>query len=117
MPKAALAAVRTPVVRSGSDMRLLDPLGYAARPPPAMSTAVESAMDTYGFGACGPRGFYGTSKLHLELEGSIAGFLGTDDAIQYSAGVACASSVLPAVFGAGDHVIVDEEVNLGLRTG
>merc|ERR1719240_1181880 len=74
-------------------------------------------MEVYGFGACGPRGFYGTSKLHLELEGSIATFMRTDDAIQYSAGVATASSVLPAVIGVGDHVIVDEEIHIGLRTG
>jgi len=99
------------------EFRLMDPLGYAAKPLKAAQKATEDTMDTYGFGACGPRGFYGGSLPHLEVEAAIAKFLGTDSAIMYSAGVTTASSVIPALVQTGDHVIIDEEVNLGFRTG
>lgn len=32
----------------------------------------------YGVGACGPRGFYGTIDVHLELEDRLARFMGTE---------------------------------------
>lgn len=99
------------------DTRLFDALGFVGQPFPEAAEAISKAMDVYGFGACGPRGFYGTSKLHLELEERVAEHLGCDDALMYSAGVATASSVLPALVQPGDHVIVDVDVQLGLRTG
>lgn len=103
--------------RSSLDFRLFDPLGYASQPLDKAHRAMEATIDAYGFGACGPRGFYGTTKPHLELEAALARFLGVDSAIVYSAGVATASSVLPALVQPGDHVIVDSEVHLGIRTG
>jgi len=114
---AALASTQAVGQRGALDMRLFDALGYAADPLPEASEAIAAAMEVYGFGACGPRGFYGTSKLHLELEDYVAEFLGTEDAIMYSAGVATASSVVPALVQPGDHVIIDTEVHLGLRSG
>lgn len=42
--------------------------------------AQEICRDTikkYGVGACGPRGFYGTVDVHLELEHRLAHFMGT----------------------------------------
>jgi len=66
----------------------------AALPPPAlelrrtdfarMSVAAEpraaaaAALRKYGCGTCGPRGFYGTLDVHLELEAALATFLGTE---------------------------------------
>ena len=40
-------------------------------------TAVD-ALDFYGCGSCGPRGFYGTIDQHLFLEKEIANFMGTE---------------------------------------
>ena len=52
-----------------------------AKPLESALVATEEAMDHYGFGACGPRGFYGGSLPHLELEAALAKALGTDAAI------------------------------------
>jgi len=104
-------------VAQSQEFRLMDPLGYAAKPLKLAQKATEDAMDVYGFGACGPRGFYGGSMLHLELEAALASFLGMDSAIMYSANVTTVSSVLPALVQTGDKVIVDSEVSLGFRTG
>jgi serine palmitoyltransferase len=102
---------------SALDFRLFDPLSFAAKPLKPAQDATNRTMDVYGFGACGPRGFYGTSMPHLDLEASIAKFLGVDASIMYSAGVTTASSVIPALVQSGDRVIVDSEVHLGIRTG
>eukprot|EP00929_Paragymnodinium_shiwhaense_P102863 TRINITY_DN6608_c0_g1_i1.p1 TRINITY_DN6608_c0_g1~~TRINITY_DN6608_c0_g1_i1.p1 ORF type:complete len:1106 (+),score=262.52 TRINITY_DN6608_c0_g1_i1:101-3418(+) len=99
------------------DVRRFDPLGYVAKPSETAQRAIASTMDTYGFGACGPRGFYGTTKPHLELEQSIKDFLGVDSAIVYSAGAVTISSVLPALVQPGDRVIVDKEASLGVNAG
>ena len=40
--------------------------------------AAEAALRHYGCGTCGPRGFYGTLDVHLELEAALATFLGTE---------------------------------------
>ena len=36
-----------------------------------------NTIKKYGLGACGPRGFYGTIDVHLELEERLARFMGT----------------------------------------
>jgi len=112
-----LEAVTTVEERQAKDMRRFDPLGYVAAPSKAAQEAIEKTMDVYGFGACGPRGFYGTTKPHLELEQSIKSFLGVDSAIVYSAGAVTISSVLPALVQPGDKVIVEKETSLGVKAG
>lgn len=101
----------------GKEFRLVDPLGYATTPLKAAQSAVEECMKLYGFGACGPRGFYGGSLPHFEVEATVAKVLDVDAAIMYSAGVTTASSVIPALVQQGDRVIVDSEIHLGFRTG
>jgi len=112
-----LACSTADQVPSSHNFRLMDPLGYAASPLEAALVATEETMDHYGFGACGPRGFYGGSLPHLEVEQAIANFLGMEAAITYSAGVTTVSSVIPALVQTGDRVIIDSEVHLGFRTG
>ena len=105
----------------------------AALPPPAlelrrtdfarMSVAAEpreaaaAALRKYGCGTCGPRGFYGTLDVHLELEDALAGFLGTEQAIVYSFGIATISSVVPAFVRKGDLLYVDEGVHFCAAVG
>lgn len=113
----AMASATTAESRTSVDFRIFDPLGYISRPLDASQRAAEATLDLYGFGACGPRGFYGTTKPHLELEEAIAKHLGVEAAILYSAGVATASSVLPALVQKGDRVIVDSGVSLGIKAG
>lgn len=115
---AALKAASFPSESSiALDLRRFDPVGYVAQPLAGAQAAARATMDKFGFGACGPRGFYGTATPHLELEAAIAHFLRLEASILYSAGVATSSSVLPALVSPGDHVIIDTDVHLGLRTG
>jgi 7-keto-8-aminopelargonate synthetase-like enzyme len=114
---AAKEASRNDERSISKDFRLFDPLGYVAKPLASAQEAAKETLDRYGFGACGPRGFYGSTKPHLQLEATLASRLGTESAIIYSAGVATVSSVLPALVQRGDRVIVDTEVHLGVRAG
>jgi len=112
-----MASSTTAEPRMSRDFRIFDPLGYVSQPLDVAQQAAEATLDLYGFGACGPRGFYGTTKPHLEVEEAIAMHLGVEAAILYSAGVATASSVLPALVQRCDSVIVDSGVSLGIKAG
>ena len=37
----------------------------------------EATINKYGVGSCGPRGFYGTIDVHLQLEDRLAKYMGT----------------------------------------
>ncbi|KAI3790288.1 hypothetical protein L2E82_03227 [Cichorium intybus] len=76
-----------------------------------------SALEKYGVGSCGPRGFYGTIDVHLDCEARIARFLGTPDSILYSYGLSTMFSAIPAFCKKGDVVIVDEGVHWGIQNG
>lgn len=43
----------------------------------AVKEASKAALEVYGCGSCGPRGFYGTIDQHLKVEVAIAEFMGT----------------------------------------
>jgi serine palmitoyltransferase len=99
------------------DFRRLDPLGYAVKPSENVQQGAMTALESYGFGTCGPRGFYGTTALHLQLEEAIAHFLGMEASIFYSFGAATASSVIPALIRRGDLVVVDSDAHYGIKAG
>eukprot|EP01102_Stenamoeba_stenopodia_P008819 TRINITY_DN257_c0_g1_i1.p1 TRINITY_DN257_c0_g1~~TRINITY_DN257_c0_g1_i1.p1 ORF type:complete len:492 (+),score=138.96 TRINITY_DN257_c0_g1_i1:164-1639(+) len=84
---------------------------------PKVEQAAQAALQKYGCGSCGPRGFYGTIDVHLHLEARIAKFLRTEEAIIYSSGFACISSAIPAFSKRGDLLIVDAGVNYAIKTG
>lgn len=44
----------------------------------SIKTKAVEALDYYGCGSCGPRGFYGTIDVHLTFEQNIAKFMGTE---------------------------------------
>mmetsp|Transcript_14100 Transcript_14100/g.22022 ORF Transcript_14100/g.22022 Transcript_14100/m.22022 type:complete len:586 (-) Transcript_14100:16-1773(-) len=89
----------------------------AVPPGNALKDASKAAMSKYGCGSCGPRGFYGTIDVHLQLEESIAKFTGTDQAILYSDGASAVSSTVAAFAKRGDLLVVDEGVYEPLVTG
>ncbi len=62
----------------------------------------------YGVGSCGPRGFYGTVDVHLELEKELAVFMGCEEAVLYSYGFATIASAIPAYAKRGDVIFVDK---------
>jgi len=71
----------------------------------------------YGTGSCGPRGFYGTIDVHLDLEKRIKQFLDTEDCLIYAYGFATVSSAIPAFAARGDLLICDKGVSYALQTG
>lgn len=79
--------------------------------------ASEKALNKYGCGSCGPRGFYGTIDTHLELESAMAKFTKTDGSIMYSDGASTCSSTVAAFAKRGDILVVDEAVYEPITTG
>ena len=97
------------------DLRATDFLRMTTSAAPR--AAAEAALNKYGCGTCGPRGFYGTLDVHIELENAIASFLSTEAAIIYSYGIATPSSVIPAFVRAGDVLFADDAVHFTTAVG
>ncbi|KAK7311080.1 hypothetical protein RJT34_08973 [Clitoria ternatea] len=76
-----------------------------------------AALEKYGVGSCGPRGFYGTIDVHLDCEARIAKFLGTPNSILYSYGLSTMFSAIPASSKKGDIIVADEGVHWGIQNG
>lgn len=76
-----------------------------------------AAINKYGVGSCGPRGFYGTIDVHLELEERIAKFMEMEETILYSYGFATVSSAIPAYCKRNDVIFADEFVNFSIQKG
>ena len=81
-----------------------------------MQRACEATIDKYGVGSCGPRGFYGTIDVHLDLEKRIADFMQTQESIIYAYDLATVPSILPAFANAKDLIICDEVCKVLLAT-
>lgn len=79
--------------------------------------ASKLALSKYGCGSCGPRGFYGTIDVHLQLEQAMAEFTGTQGAIMYSDGASTVTSTLAAFAKRGDLLVVDDGVYEPIVTG
>ncbi|KAG8234438.1 hypothetical protein J437_LFUL014184, partial [Ladona fulva] len=58
-------------------------------------TAIK-CLQKYGVGSCGPRGFYGTVDVHLDLEEKLAKFVNMEEAVVYSYGFSTVASAIPA---------------------
>uniref|UniRef100_A0A914XUA0 Serine palmitoyltransferase 1 n=1 Tax=Panagrolaimus superbus TaxID=310955 RepID=A0A914XUA0_9BILA len=71
----------------------------------------------YGVGSCGPRGFYGTVDVHLDLEKELAQFLNCEEAVLYSYGFATIASAIPAYAKRGDVIFADKGVNFAIQKG
>ncbi|VDQ15599.1 unnamed protein product [Trichobilharzia regenti] len=76
-----------------------------------LSTAAVEQMKKYGVGSCGPRGFYGTFDVHLELEEILAKYLGVEKAVIYSYGAATFSSAIPSYSKRTDVIFADEGIS------
>lgn len=84
---------------------------------PSVKKISQLALDKYGCGSCGPRGFYGTIDKHISFEKAIATFMQTQEAISYSDSASAISSAIPAFAKKGDLLIVDEACSEPIRTG
>lgn len=76
-----------------------------------------AAINKYGVGSCGPRGFYGTVDVHLKLEERLAKFMGMEEAIIYSYGFASVASAIPVYCKRKDLIFVDEQINFAIQKG
>ena len=82
-----------------------------------MKEACAATVEKLGLGSCSPRGFYGTFPPHMDVEKSIAEFLGCQEAVLYSFGACTVSSVIPALGHRSDVAVVDMGVGHGILAG
>jgi 8-amino-7-oxononanoate synthase len=82
--------------------------------------AAREALERYGTGVTGSRFLNGTMPLHLDLERELAEWMGTDDALVYTAGylanVGCIATLLgpedTVICDAGDHASILDAVSM-----
>jgi len=74
---------------------------------PAESAAAKEAIDRFGTSVSASRLVSGQKTIHLELEKSIAEFLGTDDAVALPSGHGTNETVIGHLFGPGDLILHD----------
>ncbi|XP_055596296.1 serine palmitoyltransferase 1 [Uranotaenia lowii] len=79
--------------------------------------AAITSLRKYGVGSCGPRGFYGTVDVHLDLEERLARFMEVEEAVVYSYAFSTIASAIPAYAKRGDIVFVDECANFAIQKG
>ncbi|CDW55782.1 serine palmitoyltransferase 1 [Trichuris trichiura] len=90
-------------------------LGLACHP--SVEEAAINAVRRLGVGTCGPRAFYGTMDVHLQLEDRLAKFMGTEEAALYSYGICTVASAIPAYCKRGDVIFCDRGVHFAIQKG
>ena len=74
---------------------------------PRVKEAAREALERYGTGLTGSRFMNGTLPIHLQLEEELAEWMGTDDALVYTAGYLANVGSIGTLLGPGDTVICD----------
>ena len=74
---------------------------------PCLIAAAHAALDSHGFGMASVRFICGTQDLHRRLEGVIASWLGTADAILFPSAFDANGGVFEALFDEHDAIISD----------
>jgi len=69
--------------------------------------AAADALEQYGTGLTGSRFMNGTTPLHLELERELADWMGTEDALVFTAGYLANVGAIATLLGPQDTVICD----------
>ncbi|KZS20238.1 serine palmitoyltransferase 1 [Daphnia magna] len=82
-----------------------------------MEDSAVECIKKYGVGSCGPRGFYGTVDVHLNLETRLAEFMELEEALIYSYGFSTIASAIPAYAKRGDVIFADEGSNFAVQKG
>jgi glycine C-acetyltransferase len=84
---------------------------------PRVKAAASEAIARYGTHTGGPRLLSGTAPVHCDLEARLAEFLGVESVVTYSSGYGTNVSVIPALFGPGDLVVLDRSAHRSLYDG
>jgi glycine C-acetyltransferase len=74
---------------------------------PSLVAAAQTALGRYGYGMSSVRFICGTQTVHRELEGRLARFLGTDDAILYSSCFDANAGLFETLLDDRDAIISD----------
>jgi glycine C-acetyltransferase len=74
---------------------------------PRLIDAAKRGLDERGFGMASVRFICGTQDRHLELEGRLSEFLGTEDTILFSSCFDANGGVFESLFGAEDAIVSD----------
>ena len=74
---------------------------------PRLVDAAKTALDEWGYGMASVRFICGTQEQHLELEGRVSRFLGTEKTILFSSCFDANGGVFETLFGAEDAIISD----------
>jgi len=74
---------------------------------PKVIEAAHKAIETHGYGLSSVRFICGTQDIHIELEGKISAFLGTEDTILYCAAFDANGGVFEPLFNEQDAIISD----------
>lgn len=82
-----------------------------------ITTEAISTIKKYGVGSCGPRGFYGTVDVHLDLEERIARFMNMEEAVVYSYWFSTVASAIPAYCKRNDAIFCDEMISFAAQKG
>jgi len=75
---------------------------------PKIQAAAQAALAEFGSGTHGVRVLAGTTRVHVELEQTIARFKGTEDALALSSGYVTNLGTIAALLGRNDVVISDK---------
>jgi 8-amino-7-oxononanoate synthase len=75
------------------------------------------ALERYGTGLTGSRFLNGTIDLHLQLEGELAEWFGTEDAIVFTTGHQANLGALGTILGPGDTVVADSGDHASILDG
>ena len=81
-------------------------LGLASHP--AILAAARASLDQWGYGMASVRFICGTQRPHLDLEGKLSEFLGTEDSILYSSCFDANGGLFETLLGEEDAIISDE---------
>ena len=84
---------------------------------PAVMAAAQAAIQTYGAGAAASRLVTGNHPLYRGFEARLARFKGTEAAIVFGSGYLANISIVPALVGARDLVLVDALAHSCLMSG
>jgi len=114
-----LAGRSGPRVRVGDKELLMmssyDYLGLIGHP--SIERAAVEAVERYGTGSGGVRFLTGTTELHCKLERELAAFKGTEASITFTSGFLANVSVITALVGPRDRVILDSRSHRSIVDG
>lgn len=117
-PKYVTSKVGKRIIINGKDCLNLGTHNYLSlNNDPEVEKSAIASINKYGIGSCGPRGFYGTVDVHIELEERLAKFTNTEEAVVYSYGFSAVASAIGAYCKRNDLIFADEQINFAIQKG